>query len=173
MRLGLFCTYENPQNDYSSAYAEQTELVTLVESLGFDEAWIAEHHFNPNASSSASAVLASVQEIGAFGSAREFAAFLGLTPRQNSSGGKERLGHITKMGDRYLRKLLVSGACSVLFRRKGHNDALRHWADQLLTGKSGSTKFKLVAVALANKLARIIFAVLTRGGKYEARAIAA
>ena len=121
----------------------------------------------------ASAVLASVQEIGAFGSAREFAAFLGLTPRQNSSGGKERLGHITKMGDRYLRKLLVSGACSVLFRRKGHNDALRHWADQLLTRKSGPSKFKLVAVALANKLARIIFAVLTRGGKYETRAIAA
>ena len=121
----------------------------------------------------ASAILASVQEIGAFGSAREFAAFLGLTPRQNSSGGKERLGRITKMGDRYLRKLLVSGACSVLFRRKGHNDALRHWADQLLTRKSGSTKFKLVAVALANKLARIIFAVLTRGGKYEARTVAA
>jgi len=53
MRLGLFCTYENPQNDYGSAYAEQTELVQLIEALGFDEAWIAEHHFNPNASSSA------------------------------------------------------------------------------------------------------------------------
>lgn len=53
MRLGLFCTYENPQNDYGSAYAEQSELVQLIEALGFDEAWIAEHHFNPNASSSA------------------------------------------------------------------------------------------------------------------------
>jgi alkanesulfonate monooxygenase SsuD/methylene tetrahydromethanopterin reductase-like flavin-dependent oxidoreductase (luciferase family) len=52
VRTGLFCTYENPQNDYRSAYAEQTELVELVEKLGFDEAWIAEHHFNAAASSS-------------------------------------------------------------------------------------------------------------------------
>jgi alkanesulfonate monooxygenase SsuD/methylene tetrahydromethanopterin reductase-like flavin-dependent oxidoreductase (luciferase family) len=51
MRTGLFCTYENPQCDYGSAYAEQTELVELVETLGFDEAWVAEHHFNPNAAS--------------------------------------------------------------------------------------------------------------------------
>jgi alkanesulfonate monooxygenase SsuD/methylene tetrahydromethanopterin reductase-like flavin-dependent oxidoreductase (luciferase family) len=51
VRTGLFCTYENPQNDYRSAYAEQTELVAFVEELGFDEAWIAEHHFNPAASS--------------------------------------------------------------------------------------------------------------------------
>ncbi|HTV31606.1 MAG TPA: LLM class flavin-dependent oxidoreductase [Methylocella sp.] len=51
MRTGLFCTYENPQGDYASAYAEQTELVQLIETLGFDEAWVAEHHFNPNAAS--------------------------------------------------------------------------------------------------------------------------
>jgi alkanesulfonate monooxygenase SsuD/methylene tetrahydromethanopterin reductase-like flavin-dependent oxidoreductase (luciferase family) len=51
MRTGLFCTYENPQRDYRSAYAEQTKLVQLVEALGFDEAWVAEHHFNPDASS--------------------------------------------------------------------------------------------------------------------------
>lgn len=49
MRLGLFCTYENPQMDYRSAYAEQSELVKLIEALGFDDAWIAEHHFNSNA----------------------------------------------------------------------------------------------------------------------------
>lgn len=53
MRSGLFCTYENPENDFSLAYAQQTELVKLIEDLGFDEAWIAEHHFNPNASSPA------------------------------------------------------------------------------------------------------------------------
>lgn len=59
MRTGLFCTYENPHHDYRSAYAEQTKLVQLVETLGFDEAWVAEHHFNPNASSpSCLAVLA-------------------------------------------------------------------------------------------------------------------
>src|SRR5208337_4049418 len=63
-----------------------------------------------------------------------FAAFLGLTPREHSTGGKPRLGRITKMGDRYLRKLLVVGACSALAARKGHNDALRRWASGLLRG---------------------------------------
>lgn len=121
----------------------------------------------------ASAILASVQDMNAFTSGREFAAFLGLTPRQNSSGGKERLGRITKMGDRYLRKLLVVGACSVLFRRKGHSDALRRWADQLIARKPGASGFKLAAVALANKLARIVFALLTRGGDYNDRPVEA
>jgi transposase len=81
----------------------------------------------------ASAIVATVQDMGAFASGREFAAFLGLTPRQNASGGKERLGRITPakpsvllgMGDRYLRKLLVVGACATLSHRKGHRDALR------------------------------------------------
>ena len=121
----------------------------------------------------ASAILASVQDMNAFASGREFAAFLGLTPRQNSSGGKERLGRITKMGDRYLRKLFVVGACSVLFRRKGHSDALRRWADQLIARKPGASGFKLAAVALANKLARIVFALLTRGGDYNDRPVEA
>ncbi len=120
----------------------------------------------------ASAILATVQDANTFASGREFAAFLGLTPRQNSSGGKERLGSITKMGDRYLRKLLVVGACAVLFHRKGHNDALRRWADQLVARKSGPSGFKLVAVALANKIARIVFALLTRGGDYNDSPIA-
>jgi transposase len=115
----------------------------------------------------ASAIVATVPETSAFANGREFAAFLGLTPRQSSSGGKERLGRITKMGDRYLRKLLVVGACAALVHRKGHNDALRRWADQLLARKTVNYKFKLAAVALANKLARIVFALLTRGGEYE------
>jgi transposase len=71
----------------------------------------------------ASAIVATVRDPSAFASGREFSAFIGLTPRQNSSGGKERLGSITKMGDRYLRKLLVVGACAALVHRKGHNDA--------------------------------------------------
>ena len=78
----------------------------------------------------ASAMAASVQDASAFEGPREFAAFLGLTPRQSSTGGKERLGRITKMGDRYLRKLLVVGACATLIHRKGHHDALRIWADR-------------------------------------------
>jgi transposase len=121
----------------------------------------------------ASVLVATVQDVGAFASGREFAAFLGLTPRQHSSGGKEKLGRITKMGDRYLRKLLVVGACAVLCHRKGHNDALRVWADRLLERKDAKYKFKLTAVALANKLARIVFALLSRGGVYAGQPVGA
>ena len=66
-----------------------------------------------------------------------------------------------------MRKLLVVGACAVLCHRKGHTDALRVWATQLLERKDATYKFKLTAVALANKLARIVFALLARGGVYE------
>jgi transposase len=117
----------------------------------------------------AAAIVATVQDTSAFASGREFAAFLGLTPRQNATGGKERLGRITKMGDRYLRKLLVVGACATLSHRKGHDDALRLWADRLLARKAVKYKFKLTAVALANKVARIVFALLTQGGEYNQR----
>jgi transposase len=115
----------------------------------------------------ASAIVATVQETSAFACGREFAAFLGLTPRQNTSGCKQRLGRIIKMGDRYLRKLLVVGARATLSHRNGHRDALRVWADRLLARKADKYKFKLTAVALANKLARIVFALLTRGGEYN------
>ena len=94
----------------------------------------------------ASAIVATVPDMSAFASGREFAAFLGLTPRQTSTGGKERLGRITKMGDRYLRKLLVVGACATLHHRKGHNDALRLWASALIERKTVKYKFKLAAV---------------------------
>ena len=113
----------------------------------------------------ASAITATIQDMSAFASGREFSAFLGLTPRQSSTGGKQRLGRITKMGDRYLRKLLVVGACATLSHRKGHNDALRLWASALLERKTVKYKFKLTAVALANKVARIVFVLMTRGGQ--------
>ena len=121
----------------------------------------------------ASAIRATIQDMSAFASGREFSAFLGLTPRQSSSGGKERLGRITKMGDRYLRKLLVVGACATLRHRQGHNDALRRWASATLERKAVKYKFKLTAVALANKVARIVFALMTRGGQYDDRPVAA
>ncbi len=122
----------------------------------------------------ASAITATIQDMSAFASGREFAAFLGLTPRQSSTGGKERLGRITKMGgDRYLRKLLVLGACATLRHRKGHNDALRRWASGMLERKTVKYKFKLTAVTLANKVARIVFALMTRGGQYDDRPVAA
>lgn len=110
----------------------------------------------------ASALAASIQDISAFPGPREFAAFLGLTPRQSSSGGKERLGRVSKMGNRYLRKLLVVGAHAVLFHRKRCSDALRSWADRLMETKP----FKLVAVATANKLARIVFALMRDEAHY-------
>jgi transposase len=97
----------------------------------------------------ASAMAATIQDTSSFAGPREFAAFLGLTPKQNSSGGKPKLGRISKMGNRCLRKLLVVGAHAVLFHRKPHTDPLRMWAKKLIDKKP----FKLVAVALANKMA--------------------
>ena len=122
----------------------------------------------------ATALAATVADIEAFASGREFAAFLGLTPRQHSSGGKERSGRISKMGDRYLRKLLVVGATSALYRAGSHKDALRRWVSSLLARKGGlKHAFKLTAVALANKLASIAFAILRSGGVYDDRPVAA
>src|SRR5271168_2411503 len=95
----------------------------------------------------ASAIPASVQDVSSF------------------SGGKERLGRVSKTGNRYLRKLLVVGAHAVLYNRKGHDDALRTWACKLMETKP----FKLVAVALANKLARIAFAILRDQTPYSAK----
>lgn len=107
----------------------------------------------------ATALAASITDPAMFRSGREFAAFLGLVPRQSSSGGKERLGRISKMGDRYLRTLLVVGATAVLRHAKAQGSPSRVWAEALLARKP----FKLVAVALANKNARIAWAVMTRG----------
>jgi transposase len=121
----------------------------------------------------ASAVVATVRNVEAFANGREFAASLGLTPRQHSSGGKDRLGRISKMGDRYLRKLLVVGANAALVHAKGHDDALRRWAKDLMARKNGPGGRKLAAVALANKLARILFALLATGGVYQMRPAAA
>jgi len=107
----------------------------------------------------ASAIVASVTDPSMFGSGREFAAFFGLVPRQSSSGGKERLGRISKMGDRYIRMLLVVGATAVLRHARKGGSSSKAWAEALLARKP----FKVVAVALANKTARIAWAVLTRG----------
>lgn len=107
----------------------------------------------------ASAIVASVTDPSMFGSGREFAAFFGLVPRQSSSGGKERLGRISKMGDRYIRSLLVVGATAVLRHARKDGSSSKAWAEALLARKP----FKVAAVALANKTARIAWAVLTRG----------
>ena len=122
----------------------------------------------------ATAIAATMRDIEAFAGAREFAAFLGLTPRQASTGGKERSGGVSKMGDRYLRKLLVVGATAVLNHAAGHSDTLRRWAKEMLKRKAAHKyAFKLTAVALANKLARIAYAILRSGGTYDDRPVAA
>ena len=110
----------------------------------------------------AAAIKALVPDIAGFKSARHFAAWMGLTPKPHSSGGKERLGSISKMGNATLRTLLVGGATSVLRHvRKGAGGP--EWLIGLLARRPA----KVVAVALANKMARIIFALLTKGGEYR------
>ena len=103
-----------------------------------------------------------------FRSGRQFAAWLGLTPKSHSSGGKERLSGISKQGDSYLRRLLVVGATSVIrVARKQTSSKL--WATKLLERKPA----RVVSVALANKTARIVWAMLTRGQDYAVPAPAA
>ncbi len=111
----------------------------------------------------ASALAATVADPHQFTSGRQFAAWLGLTPRANSSGGKERMGRISKMGDRYLRRLLVSGmtAQGQSVRR---NPEAHPWVVGLLRRKPA----KLVAVAMANKAARIAWVIMTREETYHA-----
>jgi transposase len=114
----------------------------------------------------ASAIAAAVPDATLFKSGRQFAAWLGLTPRTHSSGGKERLVGITKQGDGYIRRLLVIGATAVI-RLARQDNASKAWAAKLLERKSA----RLVSVALANKTARIAWAVLARNQSYVAPAM--
>jgi len=110
----------------------------------------------------ASAMVAAVADPMAFKTGRNLAAWIGLVPRQNSSGGKERLGGITKQGDRYLRQMLVVGALAVV-RYAQRNGTRRPWLLQLLARRTP----KVAAVALANKNARMIWAIMTSGEAYR------
>ena len=111
----------------------------------------------------ATAMAASIPDATLFRSGRQFAAFLGLVPKQNSSGGKERLGRISKMGDPYLRTLLVNGATSVIRRITNAEGPTAIWIRRLLEKKPT----RLVTVAIANKTARIAWAVMARGEDYR------
>ena len=111
----------------------------------------------------ATALAASVTDPHQFRSGRQFAAWLGLTPLQHSSGGKERLGRISKMGDKYLRRLLVVGMTSLIRRAKYKPEAVDPWLTELLSRKPA----RLVTVALANKAARVAWAIMVRGGVYR------
>jgi transposase len=111
----------------------------------------------------ATTIAAVVPDPKVFRSGRDFAAWIGLVPRQDSTGGKQKLGPISKQGDRYLRRILVVGAHSVL-RRARQQPEKYPWLTQLLARRP----FKVVAVALANKMARIAWALLAKGGTYRA-----
>ncbi len=110
----------------------------------------------------ASAIVATVPDPAIFRSGRNLAAWIGLVPRQNSSGGKERLGSITKAGHRYLRQMLIVGAMAVV-RYAERNGTKRPWLVQLLARR----KAKVAAVALANKNARMIWAMMASGERYR------
>ncbi len=111
----------------------------------------------------ATALVASVPDPHAFNSGRDLSAWIGLVPKQNSTGGKERLGHISKAGNRYLRMLLVAGALSVIRRAKQVGYTRRPWLTKLLERRST----KIAAIALANKIARTAWAMMTQGTFYK------
>ena len=112
----------------------------------------------------ASAVVASVGDFRQFRNARQFGAWLGLVPKQNSSGGKASLGHITKRGDQYLRTLLIQGAKSAVMTAHQRKDRLSQWT----LGLRERLGWQKAVVAVANKNARILWAVLARGAAFDA-----
>ena len=113
----------------------------------------------------ASAALATVGDFKQFRRGAQFGAWIGLVPRQDSSGGKNRLGSITKRGDVYLRSLLIQGAKSAVMTAHKRSDPISQWT-AALRDRSGWQK---AAVALANKNARILWAVMTKGEAFDAR----
>jgi transposase len=116
----------------------------------------------------ATAITATLTDPSAFRTGRDFAAWVGLVPREDSTGGKRRLGPISKKGDRYLRRILIAGALAVLRHARAHPE--KHpWLAQLLARKPA----KVAAVALANKMARVAWALLAKGETYRAPALAA
>jgi error-prone DNA polymerase len=147
---------------------------TLAESIQTFEAEIVAHARHNDAARrlatipgigaiTASLIAATVADFGVFKKARDFAAWLGLVPRQNSTGGKTRLGRITKSGNREIRRCLVLGAQSMAFRAPKSRSAAGIWTAALLDRRP----FRLVTVALANKTARIAWALMTRNEVYH------
>jgi len=111
----------------------------------------------------ATALVASVADPKAFRSGRDFSAWIGLVPKQHSSGGKDRLGSISKQGDRYLRSLFTAGALAVIRYAKIHGTKRRPWLTALLARRPT----KVAAIALANKMARMAWALMAKGERYK------
>ncbi len=111
----------------------------------------------------ATALVASIADPKTFRSGRNFSAWIGLVPKQHSSGGKDRLGSISKQGDRYLRSLFMAGALAVIRYAKIHGAQHRPWLTALLARRPT----KVAAIALANKIARMVWAMMARGERYK------
>jgi transposase len=150
------------------------QLRTLkVQILEFDRRIMAWHRSNETSQrldaipgvgpALATALVATVADPRAFRSGRDFSAWIGLVPKQHSSGGKDRLGSISKRGDRYLRSLFTAGALAVIRYAKIHGTAHRPWLTALLARRPT----KVAAIALANKIARMAWAMMAKGERYK------
>lgn len=162
-----------PVHAQSALRSIVAQFRTLAKEIGHLEKQILDWHRHDEVSQrlatvpgigpiTASAIAATVPDASIFRSGRQFAAWLGLTPRPHSSGGKERLSGITKQDDGYLRRLLVVGATAVIcMTRKDH--AKQPWLARMLQTKPA----KIASVALANKNARIAWVIMSKGEAYR------